>query len=168
MLNDPMFYIVLCVASFGGIAIGYFVSNRQGDSENESYQKGLEEGKKLEAAVSEPKMKNAYSEGLQKGRQEAHSEYHIDITPFYRSEKKGYLAWKFFEVEYGYKYQLLIRGIPCLQPFERIEVTKRESELDEEKLMQLATNIVKSVITSGQPEALAFHFKPAIELLKSG
>lgn len=100
----------------------------------------------------------AYFVGHKFGKKDAQKEFVVNVTPFYRSEKKSILPWKDELVEIGYSYQLFVKGFPCLFPFERVETKKRTSELDQVKFMQLVEGVARNAVTHTSPVGLAINF----------
>lgn len=88
-----------------------------------------------------------YAEGYNKGKtdgsQDADGEFTVTITPTVRNLSWDLRFIKTRKYQYGYRYQLHVKGIPCLQPHDVITAEKTEVFADHEKLGEIALALAK-------------------------
>lgn len=113
----------------------------------EGLAQGREEGKTLAVAKAEAERIEAYHKGFQSGREAADSEYVVQITPVYRKSKAGLVGYKKYVYEFGYDYQLFLKGLPCLVPVEHIVERVTETEIDSEDLERRVNGIVQAAVS---------------------
>lgn len=61
----------------------------------------------------------------------------VSVSPFVNTAKDDGFIFKETRVEIGYKYQLLIKGLPCLTPHVEITESFSQKELNQENLSLL-------------------------------
>ena len=77
----------------------------------------------------------------------------VTVYPFVNTRSER--SWVFREtlVEVGYKYQLLVRGLPCFEPHTVVVESKREKEVNEEMVEILKTKALQfaeaAIVTRG-------------------
>ena len=128
------------------------------------YQKGLKEGKIIASAKAEASLVTSYHDGYRAGKKEAENEMSVEVTPFYRSSKIGFPGFKKTVYEFGYEYQLTVKGLPCLDASEKIVGSEKEAEVNREEILSLTQDIIANAIAAktGLPTNL-LHFKKAVE-----
>jgi len=80
------------------------------------------------------------------GRRTVGNDYQIAVTPICRSESTNWLGCKRVTYEIGYRQQLLVKGLPCLNATEVILESSKTKEMTREDLVQLAQDAVKAVL----------------------
>lgn len=123
----------------------------------------------LEIFTATTTLLTGYIVGHKLGSRAERKEISVHIIPFYKSVQKSMLSWKKQKIQFGYYQQLLIKGIPGMEPVEIIVREQVVEEIDEEKLASLASRIVKDSL-AGTPLGLlgvreAIPFDKAIKSL---
>jgi hypothetical protein len=80
------------------------------------------------------------------GRRTVGNDYQVAVTPFCRSESTNWLGCKRVTYEVGYRQQLLVKGLPCLEANEVVLESSKTKEMTREDLVQLAQDAVKAVL----------------------
>lgn len=80
------------------------------------------------------------------GRRTVGTDYQVAVTPFCRSESTNWLGYKRVTYEVGYRQQLLVKGLPCLDATEVVLESSKTKEMSREDLVQLAQDAVKTVL----------------------
>lgn len=80
------------------------------------------------------------------GRKTVGTDYQVAVTPFCRSESTNWLGYKRVTYEVGYRQQLLVKGLPCLDATEVVLESSKTKEMTREDLVQLAQDAVKAVL----------------------
>lgn len=73
----------------------------------ESYKRGLAEAD----LVLKNEIKN-----LEQKIDDLKNDFVINVHPYKSEIKQDYLIFKKKKIEYGYKYQLFVKGLPCMPP----------------------------------------------------
>jgi hypothetical protein len=104
--------------------------------------------------------------------EQARSELSVTVYPFVNTRiEKSFLSRETL-VEVGYKYQLLVRGLPCFDPHTVVVESKREKEVNEEmveilksKALQFAEAAIEAK-TGGIPGKVISLAKTTVSRLK--
>ncbi|HJV66897.1 MAG TPA: hypothetical protein VJ550_14265 [Geomonas sp.] len=80
------------------------------------------------------------------GRRTVGADYQVAVTPFCRSDSTNWLGYKKVRYEIGYRQQLLVKGLPCLDATEVVLESSKIKEMTREDLVQIAQDAVKAVL----------------------
>lgn len=76
-------------------------------------------------------------------REQSQSGLSVTVHPFVNTSKQKGLFTSETLVEVGYKYQLLIQGLPCFEPHTVVVETTREKEVNDETIELLKSKAVE-------------------------
>jgi len=71
------------------------------------------------------------------------NELSVTVYPFVNTRSERNWIFRETVIELGYKYQLLVRGLPCFEPHTVVVESKREKEVDEEMVEILKTKALQ-------------------------
>jgi hypothetical protein len=135
------------------VVVGYFIGRR---------------------SVQIPNNEEAFLRGKEVGQQQAYSDFKLMVTPYVSSSEEiaeGIFSdEKSYKVMIGYKLQLMIKGMPCMEPMiskvEERSYSTRRFNLD--KLMEAAQKAVELYLATNPISGLAVEAgKPIVEKLQS-
>lgn len=100
------------------------------------------------------------------------SQMTIAVHPFVKTQKNDGWFAKESAVDVGYKYQLMIQGIPCFASHEIVIESSHHKELNEERmkiLLEKAEQLAEAAISfkGGRPHAAAINVAKAVLTTKA-
>lgn len=95
---------------------------------------------KASQAVAEREAEEKFVARLKEQSQSALS---VTVHPFVNTSRQRSLFAKETLIEVGYKYQLLIQGLPCFEPHTVIVETTKEKDVNDETIELLKTKAVQ-------------------------
>ena len=96
-----------------------------------------------------------YYRGRSRGEAAAFEQIKWEVIPICRTKEVGGLFWQRVTVQYGYQFQLYLRGVPALKSEETIIDTKELEKIDQQQLLELTREAVKIALKAqlgGLPE----------------
>lgn len=96
-----------------------------------------------------------YYRGRNRGETAAFEQIRWEVIPICRTKEVGGLFWQKATVQYGYQFQLYLRGVPALKSEETIIDTKELEKIDQQQLLELTREAVKIALKAqlgGIPE----------------
>ncbi len=82
--------------------------------------------------------------------EELKSELEISVEPYTTEVKADFALFKKKKIEYGYRYQLFIKGIPCLQPVSVPLNVVEETEVDKNFIFEAVAKAISLPGSAGK------------------
>ena len=151
--TGPLALLLLLAAVFGATLAGLLMRSRTAQQVLEA--RAMYESKLSELLRSHAETEREHHKHHQTALQTAEEKFSSRLTeqaksalsvimhPFVNTDRARGVFTKETSVEVGYKYQLLIQGLPCFEPHTVIVETTKEREVNDETIELLRTKALE-------------------------